>query len=153
MKKSKKLVFSMMAGTMVLSSNVFAADLTVIKEVPTQVESIHSSDIELYATYKPSEKDIHNLNNGKMTFYGTANSVDLYTNNHFTGKSSVSYEIANKSDKKLVAKVYKKGSLFAEKTITVSPNATQYGTISGLSSSELYYIRFIAPCNFSGHVK
>lgn len=85
-----------------------------------------------------------------MYFY-----IAINTNNHFTGKSKVSYVINNYNrDNNLTVKVFKKGSLFAVKTIKITKDTkTQFGTIDGLDPNALYYLVFYAPSNFSGHLK
>lgn len=159
MKRYKKFVVGILLGSMVLSANVFAAQVVVTQERPNEGFSHikilqNDKDISTYATYQPSKNDVHDLNNSKMTFYGEANISDLYTDTHFTGKSSITYRIENNNlSEKLVAKIYEYGNPISKATINVKANTNQSGSISNLDSSKLYYIRFISPSNFSGYVQ
>lgn len=159
MKRYKRFVAGVLLGSMVLNVNIFAAQVVVTQEKPNEGFShikLFQDDkgISTYATYQPSKDDVHDLNDGKMTFYGEANISDLYTDTHFTGKSNITYRIENNHlSEDLVAKIYQYGNPIAKATINVKANTNQTGSISDLDSSKLYYIRFIAPSNFSGYVQ
>lgn len=101
---------------------------------------------------KLSTSDCVNLNNGPLTFSGYAKASTLYTNKHFTGKSSIGYSITNDCDTKLTVKFYTSSGWFNSKKITIEANATLTGTIDGLDADKMYYLTFSAPSDFSGSV-
>lgn len=93
-----------------------------------------------------------NLNDGSLTFAGHAQGSTLYTNKHFTGKSTIDYSTTNDCDTKLTVKFYTSSGWFKSKKITIEANATLTGTIDGLNKDKLYYLTFSAPSDFSGSV-
>ena len=103
---------------------------------------------------KPDSSDVVNLTKSQMDFAGQALSAILYTNNHFKGKSTVSYKIKNLNpERKLTVKVYEEGAWFATQTLNIDPSSTSTGTISGLDKTKKYYLSFAAPSHFEGYVK
>ncbi|MBE7114254.1 hypothetical protein FT641_19470 [Bacillus paranthracis] len=103
---------------------------------------------------KPGSSDVVNLTKSQMAFAGQARSAILYTNNHFKGKSTVSYKIKNLNKKDdLTVKVYAEGDRLATETLTINASSTSTGTISGLDKTKKYYLAFAAPSHFEGHVK
>lgn len=124
--------------------------------------NITSNEVSISSTYEeilpfglgaPSKDKVVDLNSKALDFSGDANNSTLYTNSNFKGKSTVSYEITNKLNRKLTVKVYKYGDTFAKKTFTISSNSTESGTITGLESDSLYYLGFSAPSDFSGKLE
>ncbi|HGE5782754.1 TPA: hypothetical protein ACGGHE_004797 [Bacillus pseudomycoides] len=102
---------------------------------------------------EPNKSDVVDLNKKQMDFSGKANGIMLYTNNHFTGKSTVAYSITNSSSYDLTVKIYEYDAWSATQTLTVNKNSTSTGNIAGLDSSKLYYMSFSAPSDFAGYVK
>ncbi|MGE1166271.1 hypothetical protein ACQJ0Y_24130 [Peribacillus simplex] len=88
-----------------------------------------------------------------MTFSGSAQGSNLYTNKYFTGKSQVKLSVKNNHSATLALKVYKNTSIFAVYSETLKSGETLTAFPSGLDKSGLYYIKFVAPSNFSGYVE
>ncbi len=138
---------------LVLGINVGATSTNhgVSENPPADIEAENTEDgISTQGLSKPTET--HNLKNGKMTFAGTAQASDLYTNKNFTGASSVSIEVHNFKAENLTYKLYKKGKVFAVETFVLKPNQSQV-SVRSLDSTGKYYIKFMGPSNFSGSVK
>ena len=138
-----------------MNSTVFAVEndkvlYNVSVEMP---EEEKDEGISIYGLSKPSTSSCVNLNKESLEFAGYAERSTLYTNKHFTGKSSIRYSITNDSDETLTVKFYTSDGWFKTKKIVVAGNATLTGTISGLDSDELYYLTFSAPSDFYGYVK
>jgi len=148
---------------MVKRIGVLLAIITLMFSGYSKVEAAETSGynvtkINLYSGIstdglgKPDKGTCVNLTSEALTFTGEANVSVLYTNSCFTGKENPLYQIRNYSDSDLKVKVYKSGSLFAVCTITVKAHTLQGGNLSGVSDSDIYYISFSAPSNFSGRV-
>lgn len=142
-----------------MSVTAFAAEETphelynvsTVAPTETNVET-NIGGISIYGLDKPSTSNYVDLNSKPLTFAGNAQGSTLYTNKHFTGKSTVGYSITNYSNSKLTVKFYTSKGWFNSKKITIEANATLTGTISGLDSDKLYYLTFSAPSDFSGSV-
>ncbi len=146
-KKAVKLLALVL--TLLLSTSLFASNVNCSTTSPDHNTNA-SGGISILGVSPPSAAV--NLNNGAMRFSGTAEVSTLYTDNYFTGKSTVSYNISNYSKYQLTVKLYKQGSSFAVSTTTISSGATVTSAFSGLSASSNYYLSFSAPSNFSGSV-
>lgn len=147
----------MLSFTLGNSASAFASttvNVGVTTEHPASFEHSIKCEVNPFGLGKPGEKKVENLNDGQMNFAGVASSSVLYTNNNFTGKSTVNYQIKNNSNKKLTIKLYEYGALFlSTKKLTIDPNSTSTGTLYNLCSSKSYYLSFSAPSDFSGYVK
>lgn len=138
-----------------MSATVFAAGgyANELSNVGTEIpEEVVSGGVSTYGLSKPSTSKYVDLNDESLTFSGHANNSTLYTNKHFTGKSSIGYSITNDCNTKLTVKFYTSSGWFKSKKITVEANATLTGTIDGLKADKLYYLTFSAPSDFSGSV-
>lgn len=133
-----------------MSAAVFAAEVPVNKLHNVGTEA--PEEIGIYGLNKPGTDKYVDLNNGELTFSGNAQRNTLYTNKHFTGKSSIGYSITNDCDTKLTVKFYTSAGWFKSKKITIEANATLTGSIDGLDADKLYYLTFSAPSDFSGSV-
>lgn len=112
------------------------------------------TEITPRGTGEPQTSAVINLRTQDMTFAGKADRSKLYTNNNFTGASSIRITVTNSHDEVLTYYVYKNGTIDTRvKTITVQPGYTVATSLSGLNSSSLYYLMFRAPSHFSGSVK
>lgn len=155
--KIKKLVSAILMGAMVICMSVtaFGAEShNELQNISTEAPAeIAAGDIALFGLSKPSTDNWVNLNDEKLTFSGNAKNSTLYTNKHFTGKSSIEYSITNDSDSTLTVKFYTSSGWFKSKKIVIADNATLTGTIDGLDADKLYYLTFSAPSDFSGSVK
>lgn len=151
--KIKKVVLMISVVLMTVNMGISAFAYEVHNEmqgVSTRppVESIITPD----GLDKPGTDKYVNLNDGELTFSGSAGRSTLYTNKHFKGKSSIEYSITNDCDKKLTVKFYTSSGWFKSKAITVEANATLTGTIDGLDKDKLYYLTFSAPSDFNGSI-
>lgn len=92
---------------------------------------------------------------GRYDFQGIAQRSTLYTDYYFTGQTSYSVIINNFRDETLRVDLMERKPLWdtTVRTWNVSPGATRFGSESGLSSSKNYYLRFHAPCDFSGYIR
>lgn len=114
------------------------------------------SGYEVNHTTKPAYKDCINLNSESMTFSGSANNQFLYTNNNFTGKSSVTITVTNKRNGKLYCWVYLNRKILPDsvkESMVIEANETGVFTVSDLNAGSEYYIKFQAPSDFSGSVE
>lgn len=158
MKKLWIILFSLVAiFSLSFSTSALAAkpvDVGVSTEPPDVTEDSQSEDeFTTYTIAKPSTSSVVDLTKNTMYFSGVANNSTLYTNSHFKGKSTITYKITNNSSTDLIVKIYKSGAWLSTETLTVNANSTSTGTVSSLSKSELYYMSFSAPSDFSGYVK
>ena len=154
MKKVMALIFSMIL-TISMCSSVLARENPVneMNNVSTEApDDINNGECSSYGLSRPSKDKCVNLNDKSLSFSGYAEGSTLYTNSHFTGKSTIGYSITNDCDTKLTVKFYTSTGLFSSKKITVEANATLTGTISGLDADKMYYLTFSAPSDFSGSV-
>ena len=117
------------------------------------VVSIEEDSISPSTIDKPKESSYVDLTKEQLNFSGSANNSTLYTNKHFKGKTKISYSVKNSSSSDLKVKIFKAGAFFSTDSFTVKAKSTLTGTISGLDKSDLYYLSFSAPSNFSGYVK
>ena len=104
--------------------------------------------VSFYGTDRPSASDYVNLNNEALEFSGEANTVILYSNKCFTGKSAISYEITNDSSSRLTVKFYDTENWFGLSCdeIIVEANSTIKGTRNGFEKDHYYYMSFSKPC-------
>lgn len=160
----KKIFAGTVLGlSLTLASTVGASASTIENEnvgVSTQIPVVNTDSgstggVTVFSIAKPSKDSVKNLNDGKLSFAGSAGESTLYTNSHFKGKSKISYSITNSSATKLTVKIIKSGSLIATKTLTIEPKSTLTGTVDKLNKDSLYYMSFKAPSSysFSGYVK
>lgn len=137
MKKSFKIIifaFLFMA--------LFAPHATFAAEVSIQSTSLPTS------TWNLSTK-------GSYTFAGEANIQDLYSNYLFTGVTKVSIGCQNKrTDRVLTVKLVRDDPAFDTVVSSVSIPKGGYlaWPVTGLSSPSKYYLRFYAPCYFTGSI-
>lgn len=142
-KKSKRFFKGMLAFVLVLSF--------VLTISPVKVDA---------ALDAPATTSTMNLKNKQYDFYGTASVSTLYTNYWFTKTSALNISVTNKSTKNnLTVKIVKYNTTIfgiradsTVQTVTVPANGTTTWKLS-VSSSDKYYIKFIAPSNFEGYVK
>ncbi|MCX8007137.1 MAG: hypothetical protein N3B11_03365 [Coriobacteriia bacterium] len=93
---------------------------------------------------------------GQYNFSGVAEISDLYSNYLFTGVSSAKIYCQNKrTDKNLTVKLIRDDPVFdtTVSTVYVPKNGSSTWTVTGLSTSNKYYLKFYAPSNFSGYIK
>lgn len=151
--RKRKHIGAMITAIMLaisMSATVFAAEIPTNKLYNVSTEA--PEETSTYGLSKPSTDKCVDLNEEKLTFAGNAQGSTLYTNKHFTGKSSIGYSITNDCNTKLTVKFYTSSGWFKSKKITVEANATLTGTIDGLDADKLYYLTFSAPSDFSGSV-
>lgn len=110
--------------------------------------------ISVYGTDRPDPNDCVNLNNEALEFSGKANSVVLYTNKCFTGKSTISFEITNNSNSRLTVKFYDTDNDWGWSfdSIVIEANSTSTGTRGGFKADHIYYMSFSYPCDGEGKV-
>lgn len=100
--------------------------------------------ISVYGTSTPDPNECVNLNNEELEFSGKANSVVLYTNKCFTGKSTINLEITNNSSSTLTIKFYDTAAWFGTSfdQIEVAAHCTLSGTRDGFEVDHYYYMSF-----------
>lgn len=108
------------------------------------------SGIIPFGTSRPTNS--HNLNNGKMEFSGGAANQDLYTNKFFYGKSNPKIVITATKWYNTTARVYTQSNQLVT-TITVPVGNTKETTLLNVNTTTRFYIRFSAPCYFTGYVQ
>lgn len=115
---------------------------------------IGSSPVSPYSIEKPS-KEWNLKEDGRYDFKGSASSQDLYTNYLLTGKTSVKIYVLNKGDKNLSFALYKNKFGFDEKIgdCDIASGADVEWPVSDLDEEAEYYIKFYAPCEFSGYIE
>lgn len=158
--KKRNMVLAMaLVLAMAFNVTAFAADTYVNELCNVSTSAPSNSEDELsfggistQGLGRPSTSNCVNLNNSALTFAGHAQGSTLYTNSHFTGKSTIGYSITNDCDSRLVVKFYTSSGWFKSKSITIEANATLTGTIDGLDADKMYYLTFSAPSDFSGSV-
>lgn len=91
-----------------------------------------------------------------MIFEGSSNQSDLYSNNLFTGASTIEYRFENKLNYKLTVTLYKKGVVSSKVSTITIPAKTSGGGIINLTSSSKYYFKFSGGndhgTNFIGYI-
>ncbi|MDO9100084.1 MAG: hypothetical protein Q7V53_04980 [Caldisericota bacterium] len=93
---------------------------------------------------------------GQYNFSGLAEASTLYSNYKFTGVTSTKISVSNKStSSNLKVQLVRDDAVFdtAVSTVTIPKNGTSTWTVTGLSSSNRYYLKFYAPSNFSGYIR
>lgn len=148
------LVLAMSFNVVAFASDTYINEMSNVSlSAPNYCEDeIMFGGISTQGLSRPSTSNCVNLNNSALTFAGHAQGSTLYTNSHFTGKSTIGYSITNDCNSRLVVKFYTSNGWFKSKSITVEANATLTGTIDGLDADKLYYLSFSAPSDFSGSV-
>ncbi|MDQ0271876.1 hypothetical protein [Cytobacillus purgationiresistens] len=144
------IVFMFFWGTINTSAAEQTENINVSTEPPIVEDEVLNGEITPFGLNKPGAGAYIDLRYQKMNVSGSAQASTLYTNNHFKGKTLVHMDLWNHTNRTLTVKIYKRGSLIAHKTITISPNSGVYTPISGLNANDLYYAAFYAPSNFSG---
>lgn len=152
MSRMKKVISIMLVVAMVMGMSITSFAGEVHNESCNVSTEKPREPIAVFGLGKPSKDSVINLKDEELTFAGEAERSILYTNKHFTGKSTIKYSIKNNCNKKLTVKFYTSSGWFKSKKIEVEANATLSGTISELDSSKLYYLTFSAPSDFSGKV-
>jgi hypothetical protein len=162
MKKLFRIVMLTIVSTLIVTMSAYASGTGLVTEnigVSTEIPEYYGEaedsygDITPFGLAKPPKSKVVNLNKGQMDFAGVASGSTLYTNNNFKGKEKVSITVKNNRDKKLTVKVFKNGKIFSIAKKTVDGNVQLVTSVSGLDADEPYYLSFIAPSNFAGHVK
>ncbi|WMX55071.1 hypothetical protein [Peribacillus sp. R9-11] len=153
MKKISKLGFlSIMLVVLMFSSTVAFAEEGESIGVTTESPVTESGGITVFGTGTPTTS--HNLvSSGRMTFSGSAQGSNLFTNKYFKGKSQVKVYVKNNHSTKLTLKIYKSTSVISVYSETLDSGHTLTAFPSGLDKNGLYYIKFAAPSNFSGYVE
>lgn len=151
------LLFSLVAVfSFSFSTSAFAEEVTENVGVSTEIPKspiTSTGEVTLFGVTEPDTDSVVDLTKKALTFAGSANHQRLYTNSHFKGKSKITYTITNNSSSTLSVSIFRSGAWFATDVLTLNPNSTTTGTVSGLDSTKLYYLAFSAPSNFSGSVK
>lgn len=142
------LALLLLVPSMVMANGSF--ELIGVTENPEYLDK-NEDEIVPYETYKPTNIYDFTYNN-KYNFSGEAYRQDLYTNYLFTGKTMYSVVVTNRNPNNLLhVAAYKKQSLFDEKLqeidITTSGSFVFYA-----DKSDKVYLRFTAPCDFSGNI-
>ncbi|MFP3511007.1 hypothetical protein SB775_15350 [Peribacillus sp. SIMBA_075] len=149
---SKLGFLSIMLVVLMFSSTVAFAEEGESIGLTTESPVNEGGGITVFGTSTPSSS--HNLvKSGRMTFSGSAQGSNLYTNKYFTGKSQVKVSVKNNHSSKLTLKMYKNTSIFTVWSYTLSSGSTLTAFPSDLDKNGLYYIKFEAPSNFSGYVE
>ncbi|MCM2982055.1 hypothetical protein NSS71_14430 [Niallia sp. FSL W8-0951] len=168
MKKITKLGFVaiLVLSILSVSSVAFADENTVIEKIEgnesivnenfgvTDISlSTNDGEVGIFGVGKPTTS--HNVSkSGAMYFAGNAVTSKLYTNKFFTGKASYRINVKNNhATKDLKIKLYSDPDYFAKETWTLKPGYSLSAFPTGLKASELYYLTFSAPSNFSGSVQ
>lgn len=113
----------------------------------------NESNISPYGTTKP--KEIWNIaTDGIYSFKGTGVNGALYSEYLITGKISYIISVNNRRSDTLTIEVYKKGLTDTRISIQdISGGATSAFTVSGLSSSDKIYVKYLAPVNCDGTIR
>jgi len=117
-----------------------------------------SSGIGTYGTSKPGVSDLWDCDlDGKYSFSGQGAYNSLYTDYMFLGQKSYAISVYNNNgyNDELTCEVYKNRPLLTDtviKEFVATGLVNTDVTVSGLTKSEKIYIKFIAPCNFSGWI-
>lgn len=116
---------------------------------------INDTLIETMSTSTPTK--VVTLSKGQnMIFEGSSNQSDLYSNNLFTGASTIEYRFENKLNYKLTVTLYKKGVVSSKVSTITIPAKTSGGGIINLTSSSKYYFKFSGGndhgTNFIGYI-
>lgn len=121
-----------------------------IKNAPNKgVSGAGDGSISTYGIGVPTKK--WDINSGSYSFYGNAESTNLYTNYYFNGSTIYTVVIDNAGDSTFSAKV--KTFFSTKRTLEVSPGTRKVAAISGFGTNDNVYILFYAPCHFSGYIK
>jgi len=92
---------------------------------------------------------------GIYNFDGVAVIDDLYTEYLITGKTSYIVSVNNRRSDTLTVEVYKKNLIGSSLLTTknISGGATSAFTVSGLSSSDKIYVKYLAPLRCDGTIR
>ena len=93
---------------------------------------------------------------GQYHFYGKASVSNLFTNYLFTGLSSARISCVNRSTTTSLKVRLMRDDAFVDtsvSTVTILKNGTTTWTVTGLSSTRKYYVKFEAPCDFTGDIR
>lgn len=130
----------------------------VSANIPTDYQSMVKEDNSTKGTSKPTV--VWNLSTqGMKTFSGGTAYNDLYTNNLYTGVTSVRVVLNATKNHSLDAQLWQRrtglfqSDLLVETFPTVQVGYTTTAFVFGLSSSANYYIKFIAPAYFTGSIE
>lgn len=119
-------------------------NIGVTTEAPSMIQS--------RSTSKPSSS--HNIaTKGTMSIYGQAAYDDLYTNKYFTGKTSYSIYVYNEKGYTdyLSFSIYRSDGTFID-SFSVQGQTGKTISLTNASTSSKYYLKFEAPCHFSGSI-
>lgn len=152
--KLKNMLSIMTFALIFILSAVFSTTASAEENfgVSTEPPTINEGEITPFGLIKPGASSVVDISKSTLKFSGVANNSTLYTNSHFTGQSSATYNIKNYRSGSLTVKVFKKGGIFSTQKIVISAGATGGGGIPSLDKSAYYYLSFNAPSNFSGSV-
>jgi len=112
------------------------------------------TNISPYGTTIPTE--IWNITtDGIYNFDGYAGYEDLYTEYLITGKTSYIVSVNNRRSDTLTIEVRKKNLIGSSLLTTknISGGATSAFTVSGLSSSDKIFIKYLAPLDCDGTIR
>lgn len=117
-------------------------------------DSLTDSEITPYGTTIPAASAVHNISmHGQMDFNGVASYSALYTNKYFTGYYLPQIHVHNThSYEKLVVQLFNKGGIFPIETWEIGPGY-RLNASPVVDPNQNYYLKFLAPSNFTGYVK
>jgi hypothetical protein len=93
---------------------------------------------------------------GQYNLYGKASVSNLFTNYLFTGVSSARISCVNRSTTTSLKVRLMRDDPFVDtsvSTVTIPKNGTTTWTVTALSSTRKYYVKFEAPCDFTGYIR
>lgn len=141
------LIMMAMLGTSVSANDT--ANFGVSETPPVQIQN--EDGISTFGLNKP--KTTINLKNQDISFGGKADISELFLDNFFTGASRIKIEVHNyHSSSNLKYKLYKEGSIFAERSYTLKPGGSQMHFLS-VDKNAKYYIKFESKSHFGGSIQ
>lgn len=155
---SKNKIFTIMAVMSVLiflnSNLVYATENEGVSFEPPWITLEDEEGILTKGT-RPPEKDKIYTNNQYVSFWGSAERSNLFTDYNFHNVYQITCIITNDSASDLEVTLCHHivfGDYSEDETFTVSANSTQTLYFRNLSEKTYYFLRFSAPSDFSGKV-
>ena len=141
------LVIALISALFV-STPVYAAECQGLTTTPAYL----NSEITPYGTSRPSSSSVMNLaTHGTYDFYGDSNTLTLYSNFQFYGKTSYYVFVTNKGSSEL--KVKAKSLLHTYASYAVPANTTISFDIRDMKTDTTFYLTFDGSfMSFSGNI-
>lgn len=121
---------------------------------PFYLDEVDEGEVSTRGVNPPiSEWDVSKK--GQYDFRGNAGKSDLYTNYYFVGKTSYRVEVKNFRSTTLKVELRKRSTFGSSlvRSWNVHPKATLISSPRDLDKSGEYFLRFVAPSEFSGNIR